>query len=73
MYLHPWEVLEIPGNIRLGDGKEISLTFLKKQFAYYKIPMLGQLEYLVDKLGFTNFEGAKSYIDQTLNIDEGPE
>ncbi len=73
MYLHPWEVLDIPDNICLGNGKRVSLSFAKKRFAYYKIPMLGRLEYLVDKLDFTNFEGAKSYIDQTLNINKSPE
>jgi hypothetical protein len=73
MYLHPWEVLAIPDNIYLGNGKLVSLSFVKKRFAYYKIPMLGKLEYLVDKLEFTNFEGARSYIDQTLNINQSPE
>ena len=72
MYLHPWEVLSIPDNISLGNGRRVSLSFAKKRFAYYKIPMIGKLEYLVDKLDFSNFEGARSYIDQTLNSNKSP-
>ncbi|MHA2039547.1 MAG: DUF3473 domain-containing protein, partial [Promethearchaeota archaeon] len=67
MYFHPWEILDIPDNIYLEKDKRIRLSFLKKQFAYYKIPMLKNVEYLLEKINFTNFEGAGSYIDDTLS------
>lgn len=66
MYFHPWEILDIPDNIYIDKDKRIKLSFLKKQFAYYKIPMLKKLEYLLGKINFTNFEGARKYIDETL-------
>jgi polysaccharide deacetylase family protein (PEP-CTERM system associated) len=66
MYFHPWEILDIPDNIYLEKDKKIRLSFLKKQFAYYKIPMLEKLEYLVGKMNFTNFQEARSYICETL-------
>ncbi len=66
MYFHPWEILEIPNNIYLEKDKKIRLSFLKKQFAYYKIPMLKNVQYLVGKIHFTNFEGARDYIEKTI-------
>lgn len=66
MYFHPWELLENPRDIYIGKGREIKLTFLEKQFAYYRIPMLKQLEYLLGRLTFSSFEGAKEYIDEIL-------
>lgn len=73
MYFHPWEILDIPRNIYLDKDKRIRLSFLKKQFAYYKIPMLRNVEYLLRRINFTNFEGARSYINGTLNIYESSE
>ena len=67
MYFHPWEILEIPKEAHLENGKKVELSFLKKQFAYYKIPMLQNVEYLLGKINFTNFEGAKSYIDEIIS------
>lgn len=64
MYLHPWEVLDIPGNISLQNGKRVELSLLKKRFAYYKIPMTGKLEYLLEQINFTNFETAKNEIEE---------
>ena len=66
MYFHPWEILDIPHEIRIEKNKRIKLPFLKKKFAYYKIPMLKQVEYLLGKIDFTNFKGAMSYIDETI-------
>lgn len=67
MYFHPWEILDIPNNIYLEKARRIRLTFIKKQFAYYKIPMLKKVEYLLNKIEFTSFEGAEGYIDTTLS------
>jgi polysaccharide deacetylase family protein (PEP-CTERM system associated) len=64
MYLHPWEILEIPENICLKSGKKIKLSLLKQQFAYYRIPMLKELKYLLSKINFTNFAEAGSYTDE---------
>lgn len=66
MYFHPWEILDIPHDIYLKKDKRIKLPFLKKKFAYYKIPMLKQVEYLLGKINFTNFERARKYINETL-------
>lgn len=66
MYLHPWEILSIPDEIYINDGKKVNLSFVKRKFAYYRIPMLNQLEYLLKKLEFTNFTSAKGYIDEQL-------
>jgi polysaccharide deacetylase family protein (PEP-CTERM system associated) len=66
MYLHPWELLEIPRDIRMDNGRRVELSFLKNRFAYYKIPMLKQFEYLLRKLDFNSFEGAREYIDGLL-------
>jgi polysaccharide deacetylase family protein (PEP-CTERM system associated) len=66
MYFHPWEMLDIPYEICIEKDKRIKLPYFKKKFAYYKIPMLKKLEYLLGKINFTNFEGAKKYIDETL-------
>ena len=66
MYFHPWEILDIPYEISIEKDKRIKLPFLKKKFAYYKIPMLKQVEYLLGKIDFTNFKGAMSYIDETI-------
>ncbi len=68
MYFHPWEILDIPHEIYLGQDKRIRLPFLKKKFAYYKIPMLNKLEYLLNKINVTNFKEAKSYIDEILQV-----
>jgi len=62
MYFHPWEILDIP-NKDMG----IKLSFLKKRFAYYRIPILKELEYLLGKINFTNFEGASGYVRETLS------
>jgi len=67
MYFHPWEILEIPNNITLGKKYNLRLSFLKKQFAYYRIPMLKDIEYLLEKIDFTNFEGARSHIDEIIS------
>ncbi len=66
MYFHPWELLDNPRDIYIDKGRKIELPFLKKQFAYYKIPMLKQLEYLLQRMQFTSFEGARKYIDEIL-------
>lgn len=66
MYFHPWEVLDIPENIDIEKGKRVRLSFIKKKFAYYKIPMLNKLEYLLRKINFTNFKGAIGHIKETL-------
>lgn len=73
MYFHPWELLEIPYDIYLENDNKIRLSFLKRQFAYYKIPMLNAVEYLMGKINFTNFEGAMDYINGTLGINKSPE
>jgi polysaccharide deacetylase family protein (PEP-CTERM system associated) len=73
IYFHPWEILDIPDNSFIEEDKRIRLSFLKRRFAYYKIPMLKDVEYLLKKINFTNFEGARTYIDQRLNIYERPE
>lgn len=67
MYFHPWEILDIPHEICIGKDKRINLPFWKKKFAYYKIPMLKELEYLLKKISFTNFESSKSYIETLLD------
>ncbi len=66
IYFHPWEILDIPHDIYMEKDKRIRLPFLKSRFAYYKIPMLRNVEYILGKINFTNFEGAKSYIDEEL-------
>ena len=66
MYFHPWEILEISDRLYLEDGKRIKLSFLKKRFAYYKIPMLKNIEYLLEKINFTNIAGASDYINKTI-------
>jgi hypothetical protein len=66
MYFHPWEILDIPNKKYLEKDMGIKLSFLKKRFAYYRIPMLKELEYLLEKMNFTNFEGVRDYIDEKL-------
>jgi len=66
MYFHPWEILAIPKRIYDSSGRRIKLPFMKEQFAYFRIPMLKKLEYLLKKLEFTNFQGADNYINETL-------
>jgi polysaccharide deacetylase family protein (PEP-CTERM system associated) len=66
MYFHPWEILDLPNKEFLGEDLGIKMSFLRKRFAYYKIPMLKELEYLLGKINFTNFEGARRYIDEIL-------
>lgn len=66
MYLHPWEIMDMPTEINLKNGRRVELSFAKKLFAYYKIPMLNALEYLLKKIKFTNFKGANPYIHETL-------
>ncbi len=66
MYFHPWELLGFHDNVREND-KRAALPFLKKQFASYKIPMVKELEYLLNKIDFTDFEGARSFIDEVLS------
>jgi polysaccharide deacetylase family protein (PEP-CTERM system associated) len=66
MYFHPWEILDIPNKQHLEKDMGIKLSFLKKRFAFYRIPMLKELEYLLGKMNFTNFEGARSFIDEKL-------
>jgi len=66
MYFHPWELLEIPKNIYLENNKRIRLPFLKRKFAYYKIPMAKSVEYLLGKIDFANFEMSREYIVGTL-------
>lgn len=73
MYFHPWELLEIPLDIYLENDKRITLSFLKRKFAYYNIPMLKSIEYLMKKIIFTNFEGAMDYITGTLSINKSSE
>lgn len=63
MYFHPWELLDIPMDIRMDNGQRVTLSFLKRQFAYYRIPMINQFEYLLRRLKFSSFEGAKKCID----------
>lgn len=67
MYFHPWEILEIPHDICIKKDKRIRLPFLKRRFAYYKIPMMKNVEYLLTKINFTNFDGARNYIDEMLS------
>lgn len=62
MYFHPWEILNIPDNNYLEQDKRIGRAFLKKRFAYYKIPMINNVEYLLGKINFTNFEAARGDI-----------
>jgi polysaccharide deacetylase family protein (PEP-CTERM system associated) len=64
MYFHPWEMLEIPDNRFLDQDNKVIMPFLKKQFSYYKIPMLKELEYLLENLDFTSFEEARSSIEE---------
>jgi polysaccharide deacetylase family protein (PEP-CTERM system associated) len=66
IYFHPWETLDMPNNGRLEKDMGIKLSFLKKQFAYYKIPMLQELEYLLGKINFSNFERSKGLIEETF-------
>jgi len=66
IYFHPWEILDIPKKIFINNDERINLPFVKKKFAYYKIPMLKQLEYLLKKINFTNFNEAISYINEKL-------
>jgi polysaccharide deacetylase family protein (PEP-CTERM system associated) len=66
MYFHPWELLKIPRDIYLNDNKRVELPFVKNKFAYYKIPMKKEVEYLMGKFTFTNFEGAIGYINETI-------
>ena len=66
MYFHPWEILDIPKKIYIEKDKKVKLSLMKKKFAYYKIPMLNKLEYLLEKINFTNFEGAIKYINENL-------
>ncbi len=66
MYFHPWEIMKIPHDIYLEKDKSMRLSFLKRQFAYHKIPMLKQLEYMLGKINFVNFEESKSYIDEKI-------
>lgn len=73
MYFHPWEMLEIPHQIYIEKDKSIRLPFLKKKFAYYKIPALGKIQYLLGKINFRSFEGAMDYIKQTSNINKSSE
>ena len=67
MYFHPWELLYIPENIQLKNGTNIRLPFLKRIFAYYRIPMLNDVEYLLRKISFTSFAGARNYIDKIIS------
>jgi polysaccharide deacetylase family protein (PEP-CTERM system associated) len=67
MYFHPWEILDMPKKIYDSNGKGMKLSFMKEQFAYFRIPMLKKLEYLLKKLEFTNFQGARSYIGEILS------
>lgn len=66
MYFHPWEILDIPKEISINNGKRINLPFVKRKFAYYRIPMIKNLEYLLKKINFTNFEVSNNYINDTL-------
>jgi polysaccharide deacetylase family protein (PEP-CTERM system associated) len=66
MYFHPWEILDIPRNFSIGKDKKAKVPFLKRQFAYYQIPMVRELEYLLGRIKFTNFENAKTYIHETF-------
>ena len=66
MYFHPWEILDIPDHCYLDQDKRVMMPFMKKQFAYYKIPMLNKLEYLLNKINFTNFKEAAGAIDKIL-------
>ena len=53
------------GNIYVDDN-EINLPFLKKKFAYYKIPAVKQLEGLLKRINFVNFDRARKHIDEIL-------
>ena len=64
MYFHPWEMLEIPDNRFLDQDNKVIMPFLKKQFSCYKIPMLKELEYLLENLDFTSFKEARSSIEE---------
>ncbi|MBI5739282.1 MAG: polysaccharide deacetylase family protein [Nitrospirae bacterium] len=66
LYFHPWEILDIPDKEFVETDLKIKMSFLKKTFTYYGIPMLGDLEYLLGKIDFTSFEGARGHIDATL-------
>ena len=63
MYFHPWELLELPKGIYLENNQKIELPLLKKKFAYYKVPMVKNVEYLLGKLDFTTFEEARGRLD----------
>jgi polysaccharide deacetylase family protein (PEP-CTERM system associated) len=66
LYFHPWEIMNIPKIIRFENDKTVKLSFLKKRFAYYKLPMLNKIEYLLKKIRFTNFEEAIKSINEEL-------
>lgn len=68
MYFHPWEILDLPNHKYLGKELGIKLSFPKKIFAYYGIPMMKELEYLLKKIDFTNFEVARRYIDEKILV-----
>jgi polysaccharide deacetylase family protein (PEP-CTERM system associated) len=71
MYFHPWEILDIPRSIHDVKGRLLKLSFVKRMLAYYNIPMLGKIEYLLRKISFTSFEKAMDYIDKNyLGRDE---
>lgn len=73
MYFHPWEVLSINNDICLENGREIPLSFLKKRFAYFNIPMLKKLEYLLARFEFDNFERTMGRIRETYcNASSSP-
>ena len=66
MYFHPWEILDIPNKGVILRNMERKLSFLKEKYAFYKIPMVKELEFLLKNLEFTNFETAKQYVAETL-------
>ncbi len=63
MYFHPWEILDIPKEIYIGKDKRIRLPYAKKKFAYYKIPMLKKIKYLLRKANFTSFKEAIDHVN----------
>jgi len=64
MYMHPWEIMDIPDDISLENGRRVQLPFLKKQFAYYKLPMIRSVEYLLERIDFMSFEAAMGRINE---------
>ena len=66
LYFHPWELLGLPDSIRIENEKRANLSFLKKQFSRYKIPMVREVEYLLANMDFTYFEGAWGDIEKLL-------